>query len=84
MYEDYFEKLRDECYLRNRTQNTADAYIRNIESFLKHTGKHPEELTLDDTRNYLIDKKKAKVAAATCNYYHSSLRFFYKFVLGKE
>ena len=84
MYENYFEKLHDECYLRNRTQNTADAYIRNIESFLMYTGKHPEELTLDDARNYLIDKKKANVSAATCNYYHSSLRFFYKFVLGKE
>lgn len=83
MYESYFDKLRDECYLRNRTNNTANAYIHNIESFLKYTDKHPEDLTLDDARNYLLNKKKANVSANTCNYYHSSLRFFYKFVLGK-
>lgn len=48
MYESYFDKLRDECYLRNRTARTADAYISNITYFLKYTGKQPDELTLED------------------------------------
>lgn len=84
MYESYFDKLRNECYLRNRTTRTANAYISNITYFLKYTGKHPGELALEDARNYLISKKKENVSAATCNFYHSSIRFFYKFVLGKS
>ena len=83
MYESYFDKLRDECYLRNRTERTTEAYISSVTHFLKFTGKDPDELTLDDARNYLIAKKKDNVSAATCNHYHSSIRFFYKFVLGK-
>lgn len=67
MYESYFDKLRDECYLRNRTARTADAYISNITYFLKDSGKHPDELTLEDARNYLIAKKKDNVSAATCH-----------------
>lgn len=83
MYESYFDKLKDECLLRNRTPRTAEAYIASVSHFLKFTGKHPDDLTLDDARDYLISKKKDGVSAATCNHYHSSIRFFYKFVLGK-
>ncbi len=84
MYQSYFDKLRDECLLRNRSQGTANTYVNSIDHFLKTTGKHPDELTLDDARNFLIDKKKAHIAASTCNQYHSAIRFFYRFVLGKH
>ncbi len=83
MYESYFEKLHDECILRNRSEGTARTYANGINHFLQITGKHPGDLILDDARNFLIDKKKKGIAAATCNQYHSALRFFYKFVLEK-
>ena len=38
MYEKYFNKLREECLIRNRSSRTADTYINNIRHFMKWTG----------------------------------------------
>ena len=47
MYEKYFERLKEECLIRNRSSRTAEAYISNIISFMKWTGNKPmEELCL--------------------------------------
>ncbi|MDO4650172.1 MAG: tyrosine-type recombinase/integrase [Eubacteriales bacterium] len=54
-----------------------------MKHFLRTVNKHPDEVTLDDARNFLLDKKKSGSSAATCNQYHSAIRFFYKFVLNK-
>ena len=35
MYEKYFNKLREECLIRNRSARTADTYINNIRHFMK-------------------------------------------------
>ena len=43
MYEKYFEQLREECLIRNRSSRTAEAYISNIASFMKWTGNKPME-----------------------------------------
>ena len=45
MYEKYFNKLREECLIRNRSSRTADTYINNIRHFMKWTGyKSMEEI----------------------------------------
>ncbi len=41
MYEKYFNKLREECLIRNRSSRTADTYINNIRHFMKWTGYKP-------------------------------------------
>lgn len=47
MYEKYFNKLREECLIRNRSSRTADTYINNIHHFMKWTGyKSMEDLSL--------------------------------------
>jgi hypothetical protein len=49
MYEKYFDKLREECLIRNRSARTAETYISNIKVFMRWTGNKPmEELTLQD------------------------------------
>lgn len=82
MYESYFDKLREECEIRNRSPRTAETYINNIKIFMRETGKSPEDLTLDDARNFILEKRRSGVAATTCNFYNASLVFFYKRVLG--
>ena len=48
MYEKYFEQLKEECLIRNRSSRTAETYISNITSFMKWTGNKPmEELCLN-------------------------------------
>ena len=35
MYEKYFEQLKEECLIRNRSSRTSEAYIANIKVFMK-------------------------------------------------
>lgn len=82
MYEKYYDKLREECLIRNRTSRTADAYICNISLFMKYLGYKPmEKLTLLDARTFILDKRRCGISASTCNFYNSSLAFLYKYVL---
>ena len=82
MYEEYYEKVREECLIRNRSSRTADAYVHNISHFMKWTGNKPmEELTLQDARSFILEKRRSGAKATTCNFYNSSVCFLYKHVL---
>ena len=77
MYEKYFEQLKEECLIRNRSSRTAETYIKNVISFLKWTGnKSMEELSLQDAREFILFKRKCGVSASTCNFYNSSIAFY--------
>ena len=82
MYEKYFNKLREECLIRNRSSRTADTYINNIRHFMKWTGYKPmEDLSLQDARLFILEKRNSGLSSATCNFYNSSICFLYKHVL---
>jgi len=82
MYEEYLEKVREECLIRNRSSRTADTYVHNIIHFMRWADNKPmEELTLQDARNFILYKRHAGIKAATCNCYNSSICFLYKHVL---
>lgn len=76
MYEKYYERLREECLIRNRSSQTAQAYIAHISAFMNWTGCKPmEELCLQDARDFNLYKRKSGITASTCNLYNSSLAF---------
>ena len=82
MYEKYFNKLREECLIRNRSSRTTDTYINNIRHFMKWTGyKSMEDLSLQDARSFILEKRNSGLSSATCNFYNSSICFLYKHVL---
>ena len=66
MYEKYFNKLREECLIRNRSSRTADTYINNIRHFMKWTGYKPmEDLSLQDARSFILEKRNSGLSPAT-------------------
>ena len=82
MYEKYFNKLREECLIRNRSSRTADTYINNIRHFMKWTGyKSMEDLSLQDASSFILEKRNSGLSSATCNFYNSSICFLYKHIL---
>ena len=86
MYEDIYEKIKDECLIRNLRPSTADVYFNQITVFLKWTGnKDVNDLTLADVRNYIRHLRLDKnFSTSYCNGINSALRFFYKFILHKK
>ena len=86
MYEKYFEKLREEGLLRNRTEGTIATYTANIKKFLDWTeDKNPEDLTLEDCRNYIYELRvERKMSTQHCNGVNSAFKFFFRYFLKKS
>ena len=84
MYEDIFDKIREECRIRNHSENSIKQYVYHASCFLKWIGDKPlEELTLSDAREYILYKRNTSCSPATCNGINSALSFFYRIVLKK-
>lgn len=85
MYEEYYEKLKNECLLRNRKAGTTATYTANIKKFLEWSGKNPEDLTLEDCRSYIFELRvDKKMSTQHCNGINSALKFFFRYVLRKS
>ena len=86
MYEEYYEKIKQECLIRNLRPSTADVYFSQVTIFLRWTGdKNPDDLALSDVRDYISFLRLEKhLSTSYCNGINSALRFFYKFILRKK
>ena len=83
MYESYINKIEDVGKLRNLKPGIIRTYKNNVVQFLDFIQKKPEELTCEDTHDYLLYLKNKGDKASTLNNKNGSLVFFYKRVLGK-
>ena len=83
MYESYINKIEDVGKLRNLKPGTIRTYQNNVRDFLKFINKHPDELTCEDARDFLLYLKNKGDKAFTLNNKNGALVFFYKRVLGK-
>ena len=81
MYEKYLQQLEEAGKIRNLTQTTITCYKNYVSVFLKYMNKVPEELTCQDVRRFLLEKKDAGLKATTINLYNSAIRFFFRNVL---
>ena len=85
MYEEYYEKIKKECLLRNRKEGTIETYTANIKKFLEWSGKNPEDLNLEDCRAYIFELRvDKKMSTQHCNGINSALKFFFRYVLHKS
>lgn len=83
MYESYINKIEDVGKLRNLKSGTIRTYQNNVKDFLKFINKHPDELTCEDARDFLLFLKNKGNKSSTLNNKNGALVFFYKRVLGK-
>ena len=84
MYEEIFDKIREECRIRNHSENSIKQYVYHASCFLKWVDDKPlEELTLNDAREYILYKRNTTCSPATCNGINSALSFFYRIILKK-
>ena len=68
MYEEYLDRLKNEGIIRNRKEGTIQTYTANVNKFLNWADKNPEDLTLDDCRNYIWELRvNCKFSTQHCN-----------------
>ena len=81
MYEEIYEKIREECLIRNRSALTCKLYIYHVSKFISWLEKPLEEATLEDARKYILTRRKDGLKPDTCNGINSALSFLYRHVL---
>ena len=84
MYKKYFDELEKACAIRNRKEGTLITYKHYIKKFLDWSGKKPEDVTLEDARDFIYELRvDKKMSTQYCNGINAALKFFYRHVLHK-
>jgi len=79
------KRMIRELELQRKSPNTVKAYVTAVAELSGHYRRNPEELSVEEIRSflhYLIAERK--LAFSSCNQKLAGIRFFYKFVLGRE
>ena len=85
MYKKYFDELEKACAIRNRKEGTLITYKHYIKKFLDWSGKNPEDVTLEDARDFIYELRvDKKMSTQYCNGINAALKFFYRHVLHKS
>lgn len=72
------QRMIDDMKLRNLAPRTQDNYIRHVAAFAKYHRRSPEQLDIEDVRNYLLYLlEERKVSPETVNQAVSALKFLY-------
>jgi site-specific recombinase XerD len=79
------ERLESELRSRKYSPRTIRSYLHYNKYCCRRLQKRPEDLTAGDIRDYLayLDKTQ-NLSTSSMNMAISALKFFYKFVLGKD
>ncbi|GGP04064.1 tyrosine recombinase XerC [Cloacibacterium rupense] len=74
---------------RNFSDNTLDAYIRDIRKFKTYAEENlesakPKTISYEDLQEYLVQQSKQKISERTQARWISSIKSFFKFLLEEE
>ncbi len=71
------ERMTEEMQIRGFSPSTQKAYLHCALAFVRHFGRPPEELTLEDVRDYQLHQIRRGISGAYLNQIVSAIRFLY-------
>src|SRR3954453_694625 len=78
------QRMPDDMRLRNLAAGTRRIYVRSVAGFSAFHGRSPDELTLEDVRDYHLHLAARGPKAPTFCQAMSPLRFFYAVTLDRR
>ena len=79
------QRMLEDMAVRNFAENTQSAYLQQIVSYAKHFHRPPEELGLDEVRDYQVHLTKIRMLApGSISIATAALRFLYKVTLKRN
>jgi integrase/recombinase XerD len=69
--------VRSEMELRNYSQKTIRAYLGVIRGLYYYFKKPPRELSVEEIKSYLLEKKRAGLSSQTVALYANAINFLY-------
>jgi len=76
--------LERELKIRGFSQQTIKAYLYYNKDLLKHNGKSPKNVNIDDIKEYLLYLKNKNLANATINVAINAFKFYYTQILRRK
>jgi site-specific recombinase XerD len=77
------QRMLDDMKLRNMAAGTRRSYVRSVADFSAFHGRSPDELTLEDVRDYQLHLVARGLKASTICPIMSALRFLYAVTLDR-
>jgi site-specific recombinase XerD len=77
------QRMLDDMKLRNLAAGTRRTYVRSVADFSGFHGRSPDELTLEDVRDYQLHLVARGLKASTICQVTSALRFLYAVTLDR-
>ena len=78
------EKMKKRLAVSNHSQQTIINYLRSVEYLCKYTGKHPNDLAVDEIIDYLYDLQYHKFRAwRTIKIYVAGIRWYFTYIEDK-
>src|SRR3954451_8521904 len=77
------QRMLDDMRLRNMADGTRRSYVRSVADFSAFHGRSPDELTLEDVRDYQLHLVARGLKAASICPIMSALRFLYAVTLDR-
>jgi site-specific recombinase XerD len=76
--------LERELKIRGFSQQTIKAYLYYNKDLLRHNGKSPKNVNIDDIKEYLLYLKNRNLANATINVAVNAFKFYYTQILRRK
>jgi site-specific recombinase XerD len=78
-------RMTEDMQLRNLSPHTIDAYVLAVSQFARHFGRSPEQLNVEQARQYLLHLVQEKHASwSRYNIARCALQFLYRVTLGRD
>ena len=77
------QRMLDDMKLRNMAKGTRRSYVHSVADFSAFHGRSPDELTLEDVRDYQLHLVARGLKASTISQISSALRFLYAVTLDR-
>ncbi len=78
------QRMLDDMKLRNMALSTRKIYVASVAGFSAYHGRSPDQLTLEDVRDYQLHLVARGLKASSICPIMSALRFFYGTTLGNR
>src|SRR5829696_1898188 len=77
-------RMLDDMRLRNMAAGTRQIYVRSVANFSAYHGRSPDELTLEDIRDYQLHLVARGLKASSICQIMGALRFLYAVTLDRS
>ncbi len=78
------QRMLDDMKLRNMAASTRKVYVASVAGFSAYHGRSPDQLSLEDVRDYQLHLVARGLKASSICPIMSALRFFYGVTLGQR